>query len=224
MGRTGDDSQWRTSLRNHASNANTRTVSPVCPSSASTRRELARLHPDECIDCGACEPEVPPRPIFDGARSPRSGSLRGRQLGLLRAKAPSDAETDGWPQHLIDFVQGGDFKTWPGITATRKPCRTPTKSQGRGRSSRTSARAARRSGARAKKRSSRDQPGCSSPLLLRHYSSSGSTLRPRRTLLRLFLTAGFARATGRAPRRSLRVTSRSPLSRTAGAAPRPRSA
>jgi hypothetical protein len=35
------------------------------------------------------------------------------------AKAPSDADTEGWPQHIVDHVQSGAFQVWPGITATK---------------------------------------------------------------------------------------------------------
>ena len=32
----------------------------------------------------------------------------------------SNIETNGWPQQLVDFIQGGEFKTWPGITQTKE--------------------------------------------------------------------------------------------------------
>ena len=35
----------------------------VCPSTASTRARTCVIHPDECIDCGVCEPECPAEAI-----------------------------------------------------------------------------------------------------------------------------------------------------------------
>ena len=32
------------------------------------------------------------------------------------AKEPGDANTDGWPQKVIDYVQAGGFEPWPNIT------------------------------------------------------------------------------------------------------------
>jgi ferredoxin len=79
------------------------------------------IHPDECIDCGACEPECPTTAIFEESALPDKWKAFVDVNSVLSgAKAPSDAVTDGWPQHLIDFVQGGEFKTWPGITATKE--------------------------------------------------------------------------------------------------------
>ena len=79
------------------------------------------IHPDECIDCGACEPECPTTAIFEESALPEKWKAFVDVNSVFSgAKAPADAETDGWPQHLIDFIQGGDFKTWPGITATKE--------------------------------------------------------------------------------------------------------
>jgi ferredoxin len=79
------------------------------------------IHPDECIDCGACEPECPTTAIFEESALPEKWKAFVDVNSVFSgAKAASDAETDGWPQHLIDFIQGGDFKVWPGITATKE--------------------------------------------------------------------------------------------------------
>ena len=79
------------------------------------------IHPDECIDCGACEPECPTTAIFEESALPEKWkAFIDLNSVFSGAKAPTEAATDGWPQHLIDFVQGGDFKTWPGITATKE--------------------------------------------------------------------------------------------------------
>jgi ferredoxin len=79
------------------------------------------IHPDECIDCGACEPECPTTAIFEESALPEKWrAFVDVNSVFAGAKAPGDADTDGWPQHLVDFVKGGDFKSWPGITATKE--------------------------------------------------------------------------------------------------------
>ncbi len=79
------------------------------------------IHPDECIDCGACEPECPTTAIFEESALPEKWkAFVDVNAVFAGAKAPSDAETDGWPEKLVDFIQGGEFKTWPGITQTKE--------------------------------------------------------------------------------------------------------
>ena len=79
------------------------------------------IHPDECIDCGACEPECPTTAIFEESALPEKWkAFVDVNAVFAGAKAPSDAETNGWPQQLVDFIQGGEFKTWPGITQTKE--------------------------------------------------------------------------------------------------------
>jgi ferredoxin len=79
------------------------------------------IHPDECIDCGACEPECPTTAIFEESALPEKWkAFVDVNAVFAGAKAPSEAETNGWPQQLVDFVQGGEFKTWPGITQTKE--------------------------------------------------------------------------------------------------------
>jgi ferredoxin len=79
------------------------------------------IHPDECIDCGACEPECPTTAIFEESALPEKWrAFVDINAVFAGAKAPSDAETNGWPEHLVEFVSGNEFKTWPGITATKE--------------------------------------------------------------------------------------------------------
>ena len=79
------------------------------------------INPDECIDCGACEPECPTTAIFEESALPEKWRAFVDVNSVFSgAKAPSDADTSGWPQHLVDFIQGGEFKSWPGITATKE--------------------------------------------------------------------------------------------------------
>jgi ferredoxin len=79
------------------------------------------IHPDECIDCGACEPECPTTAIFEESALPEKWKAFIDVNSVFSgAKPATDADTDGWPQHLVDFIQGGEFKTWPGITQTKE--------------------------------------------------------------------------------------------------------
>jgi ferredoxin len=75
------------------------------------------INPDECIDCGACEPECPTTAIFEQSDTPDKWKAYIEINAVFSgAKAPGDANTEGWPQHIIDFVGGGGFKPWPNIT------------------------------------------------------------------------------------------------------------
>ena len=78
------------------------------------------IHPDECIDCGACEPECPTTAIFEESALPDKWKpFIDLNSVFSGAKAPSDADMEGWPQHIVDHVQNNDFQAWPGITATK---------------------------------------------------------------------------------------------------------
>jgi len=79
------------------------------------------IHPDECIDCGACEPECPTTAIFEESALPEKWkAFVDINSVFAGAKAPADADTEGWPAQLVDFIQSGEFKTWPGITQTKE--------------------------------------------------------------------------------------------------------
>ncbi len=78
------------------------------------------IQPDECIDCGACEPECPTTAIFEEGDLPDKWAMWVDINAVLTgAKTPEEASTDGWPQKLIDSVKGSDFAVWPNITEQR---------------------------------------------------------------------------------------------------------
>ena len=80
------------------------------------------IHPDECIDCGACEPECPTTAIFEESALPSQWNAYVDINAVLSgAKAPDDADMEGWPQHLVDAVKGPDFEPWPVIAETKDP-------------------------------------------------------------------------------------------------------
>lgn len=80
------------------------------------------INPDECIDCGACEPECPTTAIFEESALPEKWSMYVEINNVFSgATAPADANTEGWPQHLVDFVNSGDFEVWEIISETKDP-------------------------------------------------------------------------------------------------------
>ncbi len=79
------------------------------------------INPDECIDCGACEPECPTTAIFEEGDLPDKWSVWTEINAVVSAaKTPEAANTEGWPQQLIDAVQGGNWEPWPNITEQRE--------------------------------------------------------------------------------------------------------
>ncbi|MSP23952.1 MAG: ferredoxin family protein [Myxococcales bacterium] len=78
------------------------------------------IHPDECIDCGACEPVCPSTAIFEQEELPEKWSpYIDINAVLSGAKAPGDADMTGWPQALIDSVNDANFKAWPMVNTKR---------------------------------------------------------------------------------------------------------
>jgi len=79
------------------------------------------INPDECIDCGACEPECPTTAIFEEGDLPDKWSVWTEMNAVLSgAKTPDAANTEGWPQQLTDAVQGSGWEPWPNITEQRE--------------------------------------------------------------------------------------------------------
>jgi len=79
------------------------------------------IHPDECIDCGACEPECPTTAIFEESALPDKWKPYVEINAVLSgAKEPGAADKEGWPEGFTSAVTGGDFKVWPVITETKE--------------------------------------------------------------------------------------------------------
>ena len=77
------------------------------------------INPDECIDCGACEPECPTTAIFEESELPSKWSAYKDINALVTgAKAAADLDTANWPAALVSQV--ASVKNWPGITDQRK--------------------------------------------------------------------------------------------------------
>lgn len=76
------------------------------------------INPDECIDCGACEPECPTTAIFEESELPNKWALyKDINAVVTGAKQPDDVETEKWPENLQGFA---GFSAWPSITAQKK--------------------------------------------------------------------------------------------------------
>jgi ferredoxin len=80
------------------------------------------IHPEECIDCGACEPVCPTTAIFEEEELPEKWKPYVEINAVLSgAKAPGEADTTGWPQQLVEAVNAPGFKPWPMVNVKRDP-------------------------------------------------------------------------------------------------------
>lgn len=93
----------------------------VCPVDCFYEGENAlMINPDECIDCGACEPECPTTAIFEEGDLPEKWNVYIEINAVLTgAKSPSEADTEGWPESLKAGLDG--FEVWPVITEQGEP-------------------------------------------------------------------------------------------------------
>ncbi len=75
------------------------------------------IHPDECIDCGACEPECPTTAIFEETDLPEEWtpyiSVNAVFSGASRVE---DADNAAWPQALKDGAT-----IWQNIDSQKDP-------------------------------------------------------------------------------------------------------
>ncbi|HUH01604.1 MAG TPA: ferredoxin family protein [Kofleriaceae bacterium] len=79
------------------------------------------INPDECIDCGACEPECPTTAIFEEGDLPDKWSMWIDINAVVSgAKTADDANKDGWPEQLVKACDSGSFEVWPNITEQRE--------------------------------------------------------------------------------------------------------
>jgi ferredoxin len=77
------------------------------------------INPDECIDCGACEPECPTTAIFEESELPGKWAIYKEINAVVSgAKGASDADTKGMPPDVAEKL--GKATTWPNITEQKK--------------------------------------------------------------------------------------------------------
>lgn len=75
------------------------------------------INPDECIDCGACEPECPTTAIFEEGDLPEKWQVYvGINAVFSGAKSVDEVDTSDWPAQLVEGAA-----TWPNITEQREP-------------------------------------------------------------------------------------------------------
>ena len=78
------------------------------------------IEPEECIDCGACEPVCPTTAIFEEEELPEKWTPYIEINAVFSgATAPEDADTEGWPQHLKEAITSPSFKVWPVLSEKR---------------------------------------------------------------------------------------------------------
>jgi ferredoxin len=89
----------------------------VCPVDCFYEGENSlAINPDECIDCGACEPECPTTAIFEEGDLPDKWRVYTDINAVFSgAKSIDDVDTSDWPKHLVEGAC-----TWPGITEQRE--------------------------------------------------------------------------------------------------------
>jgi ferredoxin len=73
------------------------------------------INPDECIDCGACEPECPTTAIFEESELPAKWNVYAEINAVVSGAKPAEkANAGSWPEHLRG--QLASLTTWPNIT------------------------------------------------------------------------------------------------------------
>ncbi len=90
----------------------------VCPVDCFYEGEnTLAIHPDECIHCGACEPECPTNAIYDEDDLPEPLKPFIELNALFSgAKQPDEVDKDGIPASVVSVMDSGEFKVWPVIT------------------------------------------------------------------------------------------------------------
>ncbi|MBL8620721.1 MAG: ferredoxin family protein [Myxococcales bacterium] len=77
------------------------------------------INPDECIDCGACEPECPTTAIFEESELPAKWAVYKDINALVTgAKAPGDIDKSKLPGNLA--AAADSVTAWPNITEQKK--------------------------------------------------------------------------------------------------------
>ena len=78
------------------------------------------INPDECIDCGACEPECPTTAIFEESELPAKWAVyKDINAVVTGVKKPGEIDSGSWPDALK--AQPGGVEPWPNITEQKNP-------------------------------------------------------------------------------------------------------
>jgi ferredoxin len=77
------------------------------------------INPDECIDCGACEPECPVTAIFEESELPAKWNIYKDINALVSGtKKVAELDLDSWPANLK--AHAPTVTPWPNITEQKK--------------------------------------------------------------------------------------------------------
>jgi len=78
------------------------------------------INPDECIDCGACEPECPTTAIFEESELPAKWAIYKDLNALVTGvKTAADIDASQLPAALAGEL--GGVTAWPNITEQKQP-------------------------------------------------------------------------------------------------------
>lgn len=87
----------------------------VCPVDCFYEGEnMLVIHPDECIDCGACEPECPTTAIFAEDEVPNRAFIEVNAF-FSGHKPVNEVNFTGWPDDLVKRVKDrypGGYSDW----------------------------------------------------------------------------------------------------------------
>ena len=95
----------------------------VCPVACFYEGENSLvIHPEECIDCGACESECPTQAIFEQDDLPDKWKhwieINAVYSG---AKEASEADMTSWPEQLATAAKEGSFEVFNKIEEKKDP-------------------------------------------------------------------------------------------------------
>lgn len=77
------------------------------------------INPDECIDCGACEPECPTTAIFEESELPAKwAAYKDINALVTGAKKPSEVDKAKLPAHLAGAADA--VQVWSNLTEQKK--------------------------------------------------------------------------------------------------------
>ena len=77
------------------------------------------INPDECIDCGACEPECPTTAIFEESELPAKWAIYKDLNALVTGIKKAEDVKDKLPAALQSVADTAE--PWPNITEQKKP-------------------------------------------------------------------------------------------------------
>jgi ferredoxin len=78
------------------------------------------INPDECIHCGACEPECPTKAIYNEDDLPEKwAAFKGLNAIFSGARSPSEVDSAGFPKKVLHVISEGALRVWPNINAQK---------------------------------------------------------------------------------------------------------